>query len=43
MSVEALRLAKEVAQTLLGRGAREMIVAAQHMAEAKKRDPRSAP
>jgi hydroxymethylbilane synthase len=43
LAAEAMRLAKEVAQTLLGRGARELIVAAQQMAEAKKRDPRSAP
>jgi hydroxymethylbilane synthase len=43
MAAEAMRLAKEVAQTLLGRGAREMIIAAQQMAEAKRRDPRSAP
>lgn len=39
----ALRLAKEVAQTLLSRGARELIVAAQQLSAAAKRDPRSAP
>jgi hypothetical protein len=38
-----LRLAQEVAQTLLSRGAREMIVAAQKLVAASKRDPRSAP
>ncbi len=43
LAAEAMRLAQEVAQTLLSRGARELIVAAQQMAEAKKRDPRSAP
>ena len=43
LAAEAMRLAQEVAETLLSRGARELIQAAQQMAEAKKRDPRSAP
>lgn len=43
LAPEALRLAQEVAQTLLSRGAREMILAAQKLAATAKRDPRSAP
>jgi hypothetical protein len=43
LAPEAMRLAREVAQTLLSQGAREMIVAAQKLAAAAKRDPRSAP
>jgi hydroxymethylbilane synthase len=43
LAPNALRLAKEVAETLLSRGARELIVAAQQLVAAAKRDPRSAP
>lgn len=43
LAADALKLANDVAQMLLARGAREMIVQAQQMADAKKRDPRAAP
>ena len=43
LAAEALQLAQEVAKTLLARGARELIVAAQAAVAAKQRDPRSAP
>jgi hydroxymethylbilane synthase len=40
---EAMRLAKEVAGTLLDRGAREMIKEAQRLAAEARNDPRTAP
>lgn len=43
LAAEASKLAREVADTLLSRGARELIVAAQALVAAKKLDPRSAP